>query len=195
MTTATPPEVPQRLMTVEEFAALPNDGRRLDLVRGVVVDRDEGAAEVSRPKYRHGVVAANLMILVGGFVKAQKLGQVATESGFIVARNPDTLRGPDFAFVPNERALAEGDRDCYFPGAPDLAVEIVSPNDTLEEARALIDEYFAAGARMVWVIHPLFKAVEVHRPNGTVSVLRANDTLDGEDVLPGFTTLVSALFE
>jgi Uma2 family endonuclease len=182
-------------MTAEEFGQLPDDGRRLELVHGVVIDVDGGPPQMSRPKQLHGVVAANLMILVGGYIKSHGLGRTTTEAGFILARNPDIVRGPDFAFIANERALPRDDLNRYYPGAPDLAVEIVSPNDTADETRALIDEYLAAGAQAVWIVYPLFETIEVHRPNGTISVLRSTDTLDGEDVLPGFSTLVSIVFE
>jgi Uma2 family endonuclease len=192
--TPEPPETAQQLMTAEEFAQLPNDGRRLELVHGVVVDMDEGTP-MSRPKQLHGIVAANLMIFVGGYIKNHRLGQLTTEAGFILARDPDVVRGPDFAFVRNERALLKSDRNRYYSGAPDLAAEIVSPNDTAEQTRALIDEYMAAGAQAVWIVYPLFETVEVHRPNGTASVLRSADTLDGEDVLPSFSLPVAALFE
>jgi Uma2 family endonuclease len=186
--TPEPAEAVQRLMTAEEFAQLPDDGRRLELVNGVVV-------EMSRPKPRHGRVAALLITKVGSFVEENNLGVVFSESGFVIGRDPDNIRGPDLAFVAASRAPADAALDKYLEGAPDLAVEIVSPNDKAEDVRGLIDEYFAAGARLVWIVYPGFKTIEVHHASGTADLRRTTDTLDGEDVLPGFSLPVAALFE
>jgi Uma2 family endonuclease len=134
-------------------------------------------------------------MVVGGYVRSQRLGSVVTESGFILAHNPDLVRGPDMAFVGTERMLPKGSRGTYFDGGPDLAVEIVSPNDTAIEVRELINEYLAAGTRLIWVIYPVIETIEVHRPGNVVTVLHAGDELDGEDVLPGFRTPVSELFD
>jgi Uma2 family endonuclease len=175
------------LLTSDDLAQLPADvGYELD--RGVLV-------EMSRPKPRHGLIATNLILLIGSFVKTNRLGRVFTESGFILARNPDIVRGPDLAFMHANRAPNDADLDRYIDGGPDLAVEIVSPNDMAEDVRRLIDEYLQAGAQAVWIIYPAFKTVEIHRANGSMSVLRASDMLVGEATLPGFSTPVSALFD
>ena len=175
------------LLTTADLAALPEDGTRHDLVEGELV-------EVSRPKYRHGRVQGRLGALVGHFIYTHNLGDAITEAGFILDHNPDIVRGPDFAFVAAARTLPYDDQDRYFEGAPDLVVEIVSPNDMAIEVRERIDHYFTAGCRLIWIIHPLFKTIEVHRPNNTVSVLRENDILDGEAVISGLRIPVADLF-
>jgi Uma2 family endonuclease len=188
MTTAKtydPPAVP---LTAENLAQIGDDELRHELVEGAIV-------EMSRPKPRHGRVAVRLICLIDSHVEAQQLGDVFTEAGFILARNPDTVRGPDIAFVAAERGLQESDLDEYIDGAPDLAVEIVSPNDNAVDLRELIDLYFTAGARLVWVVYPMFRTIEVYRSDNSATVLRADDELDGETVLAGFSTPVRALFD
>jgi Uma2 family endonuclease len=175
-------------LSAEDLARVPDDGMLHDLVEGVLV-------EMSRPKPRHGRVATKLIRLIGNYAEAQQLGEVFTESGFILSHNPDTVRGPDVAFLAAARAPQDNNLDEYIDGAPDLAVEIVSPNDNAVDLRELIDLYLAAGARLVWVVYPMFKTVEVYRADDTVVLLRAKDSLDGENVLPGFTAPVKELFE
>ncbi|NJO82867.1 MAG: Uma2 family endonuclease [Blastochloris sp.] len=150
---------------------------------------------MSRPKPRHGAIAATLTVLIGSHVRSKTLGRIFIESGFVLARDPDVVRGPDFAFVAADRAPQGTQLDEYLNGAPDLAVEVVSPNDIATDIRRLINLYFAAGARLVWIVYPEFMLVEVHRADNTISVLHVDDELDGEDVLPGFRTPVRALFE
>ena len=175
------------VVTAAELAALPEDDIRHDLVEGELI-------EMSRPKPRHGYVAANLSAIVGAYVRANTLGRCFTESGFVLAHAPDIVRGPDFAFVAAQRNLADSELDDYIEGAPDFVVEIVSPNDMAVEVRERLDQYFAAGARLIWVIYPLFKTVEVYRADQTATVLRASDELGGEDVLPGLRVPVEELF-
>lgn len=173
--------------TTADLAALPEDETHHDLVEGELI-------EMSRPKPRHGRVAARLAVLVGQHVLANKLGDVFTESGFVLAHDPDIVRGPDFAFVAADRNLADSDLDDYIEGAPDLVVEIVSPNDMAIEVRERLNQYFAAGARLIWVIYPVFKTIEVYRADKTATVLGSGDELGGEDVLPGLRLLVNEVF-
>lgn len=133
--------------------------------------------------------------IVASSIFTHRLGDALSEAGFRLTRDPDTVRGPDLAFVAHARALPYVEQDQYFDGAPDLAVEIVSPNDTAAEIRALVDQYLAVGALLVWGVYAMFRTVEVHRPNGTVTMLRATDALDGEGMLPGFRAPVSSLFD
>lgn len=175
-------------MTADDLARIPDDGTRHELVDGVLI-------EMSRPKLDHGCIAANVIMIVGGYIRAQRLGSVVTESGFVLARNPDIVRGPDMAFIAANRMLPTAERERYFDGGPDLVVEVISPNDTAIEVRELISEYLAAGAQLVWVMYPMLKTIEVHRPGNIVTVLHADDDLDGETVLPGFRVPVRELFE
>ncbi len=116
------------------------------------------------------------------------------ESGFLLASQPDTVRGPDISFAAAERVPSEGLPEGFFPGAPDLAVEIVSPGDTDVEVQDKVMDYLTHGTRRVWVVRPRQQTVTVHRPDGTARLLQGKDVLDGEDVVPGFTFLLQELF-
>jgi Uma2 family endonuclease len=129
------------------------------------------------------------------YVQAHDLGEVfAAETGFKLAANPDTVRAPDVAFVRRERADEVGDTDGYWPGAPDLAVEVISPGDLYTEVEETVLAWLEAGTRMVIVLNPRRRTAQVYRSPNQVRVLLEGDTLDGEDVVPGWTLPVAALF-
>ncbi|GAB4545722.1 MAG: hypothetical protein OHK0023_04440 [Anaerolineae bacterium] len=126
------------------------------------------------------------------FVEAHDLGEVMTESGFLLATDPDTVRAPDVAFVARARIPAtHGD---YYAFAPDLAVEVVSPANTDTEMAEKIAQYFAAGAQQVWVIYPKARVIYVYRSAKDVTILDMNDTLEGGDLLRGFAVRVRDIF-
>ncbi len=137
----------QTIWTDEAFMALPEDGHRYELVNGELVDVGNSGME-------HGYIASNLMIFLGGFVRSHKLG-VMCDSSTAFAMKAGNKRSTDISFIAKERLqgikrLPKG----YFQGSPDLAVEILSPNNTVEEIHDKIVEYFENGSRLVWVIHP-----------------------------------------
>jgi len=170
----------KRLVTAEELLHLPDDGLRRELVYGEVI-------EMTPAGFPHGAVAARLVLRLAGFVEERGLGAVLTaDPGFVLRRDPDVVRAPDAAFVSKERLPAEP-IEGFFPGAPDLAVEVVSPSETSAEIEAKVAEYLAAGARLVWVVYPTLDKVRVWRSPTDTTVLGLDDPLDGEDVLPGFT--------
>jgi Uma2 family endonuclease len=175
-------------MTAEDFAALP-ESRCAELVRGEVV-------QVSPANSRHGDIAGNLVILLKRFVREHGLGAVLVEGGFIVARDPDTVRGPDVAFV--RRARLQGERlpETFFPGPPDLAIEIVSPGDKAVEVQEKVSEYLAAGTEEVWVAYPKPQLVQVFTgpAPGAARVLAASDTLE-TPLLVGLALRVADIFE
>ena len=143
----------------------------------------------------HGGVTHRLAVFLSVHVDANHLGRVfAAETGFRLSRSPDTVRGVDVAFVRADRIPPGGPPAGFFEGPPDLAVEVVSPGDTLQEVEDKVDDYLAAGARMVWVVNPRRRTVTVHRPGANPVVLRETDTLDGQDVVPGFRCAVGAIF-
>ncbi len=116
-------------MTVGELLALPDDGKRHELVEGELREMPPAGA-------RHGDAAAALTILLGQHVRAHRLGRVlAAETGFRISRNPDTVRAPDISFVSRERVPPDGPPEGYWELAPDLAVEVVSPNNTAAEVQ------------------------------------------------------------
>ena len=119
--------------------------------------------------------------------RGNSLGVVLTEGGFLLSRNPDTVRGPDVSFVRADRFNAEEAGRGYFRGAPDLAIEILSPSNRPGETHAKVADYLAAGTRLVWVIDPMQQIVSVYRSLLSPRRIAADGVLDGEDVLPEFS--------
>ena len=174
-------------MTAAELERLPRDGWRYELRKGEL-RRMPPAGE---PHGRHG---NKLNALLSIHVLQNHLGVVySLETGFRLESDPDTLYAPDIAFITRDRVPTE-DRPGFFPGAPDLAVEVVSPSDTAEEVREKVDDYLRLGTRIVWVVYPRTKRVAVYRAEGLVRELAGDDVLDGEDVVPGFTCRVADIF-
>ena len=152
----------------------------------------EKLTELCGDEYRLFNLAAPLSV----YVKSNRLGTiVAAETGFVIARDPDTVRAPDIGFIAKSRMPASGRPIKFWVGAPDLAVETMSPWDTVFEVDEKVQEWIAAGTRMVWVVNPRQKTVQILRSNTTVRVLSVNDRLDGEDVVPGFSIAVAEIFE
>lgn len=180
--------VQEKLLTAEEFAQLPYDGKKYDLVEGVLI-------EVCRPNIAHGKLQAEFAYLLKSYVKSHLIGDVVTETGHILARNPDTVRGPDVAFMSKSR-LGHDDQSGFYSKGPDLTVEIVSPSDLASELNAKIRQYFRAGTRLVWLVYPVTQEVHVYDGSHTnVKILDNTNVLDGSDVLPGFTLQLSELFQ
>lgn len=143
----------------------------------------------------HGHIAATIATALRSFVREHRLGRVfAAETRFILAEDPPTGRGPDAAFVATSRIPPEGIPKGFWPGAPDLAVEVVSPSNTVQQFRDKVADYLAAGTRLVWVIEPGSRSVAIHRPGHPTVVSTTTDVLDGENVLPGFRLPVRELF-
>jgi Uma2 family endonuclease len=124
-----------------------------------------------------------------------RLGEVFEgETGFLLAREPDTVRAPDIAFVAAERIATAERQKGFWVGAPDLAVEVVSPGDTQREIDEKVMAWLDAGARLVWVVNPTWRTVTIYRSRRKIRVLTEDDELSGEDVVPGFRCPVGAVF-
>lgn len=174
------------LMTAEELLRLNLPNKRTELVRGVLIVREPAG-------YQHGDVAMRLAAAIFAHVETYKLGRVfAAETGFTLRRNPDTVRAPDVAFISNERLPDPRPRG-FAELAPDLAVEVLSPDDRPGEVLAKVGDWLNAGARLVWVVDPTRVIARVYRADGSESILGATDALRGEDVLPGFEYPLSAI--
>ena len=174
------------LMTAEELLRLNLPDKRTELVRGRLIVREPAG-------YRHGDAAASLLIAIGSFLKTNRLGRVfAAETGFTLARNPDTVRAPDVAFIRNERLLDPPPRG-FAEMAPDLAVEVLSPDDRPGEVLAKVSDWLKAGTQLVWVVDPVRNTARVYRAGGTEAVLSGADPLDGEQVIPGFSAPLNEL--
>ena len=182
---STPLRAQQTLMTAEEYAQLPDDGKRYELVRGVLV-------EMSHPQSHHGIVQGQVTFLLKLWTRDHRTGVVVTETGHVVERGPDTVRGPDVAFVRNGRLDLR--KTSWVEGGPDLAVEIRSPGDRKGEIDERVADYLRAGTPLVWIVDPAKRTVTVRRPGARDEVLRGNDEVSGGDVLPGFTVTVREVF-
>jgi Uma2 family endonuclease len=176
--------IPSGLITAEELLHLSIPDKRAELVRGVLVVREP-------PGGRHGRIAMNLGVELANHVRTRALGVVyAAGTGFTLARDPDTVRARDVAFVRRERLPTP--EPVGFPDlAPDLVVEILSPGDRPGGLLAKIADWLSAGTRLVWVIDPERRQARVYRRDGTERIVAADETLDGEDVVPGFSCLLS----
>jgi Uma2 family endonuclease len=179
----------QANMTADDLWRKPDDGLRHELVRGELTMMTPAGG-------LHGDIAGAVFLALAAHVKAKKLGKVlAAETGFIISRDPDTVRAPDAAFIAKEHVPAGGLPDGFIPFAPDIAVEVLSPSDTLLDVEEKIGQWLQAGTTLVWVVNPRGRTVTVHRTGRDPRVLRENDLLGGEDVCPGFSVKVSELFE
>ena len=168
------------LLTADEYSRAPDDGLRHTLQAGLLIAEPQ-------PFPRHAQIQARLAHVLTEFVDARGLGVVLTDGGFLLSRNPDTVRGPDVSFVRADRFNAEEAGRGYFRGAPDLAIEILSPSNRPGETHAKVADYLAAGARLVWVIDPAQRIVSVYRSLLSPRRIAADGVLNGEDVLPGFS--------
>lgn len=174
--------------TADELLRMLDDGLRHELVRGEL-------RTMTPPGAEHGRVAATVGILLG--VHARQTGSgvtMAAETGFVLARDPDTVRAPDAAFVAKERAEAVGRTAKYWPEAPAFVVEVVSPDDTFHEVQEKALEWLAAGAIAVLVLDPPKRTATVYRRQGDAHVHGDGDTLDLSDAVPSFRVAVADLF-
>jgi Uma2 family endonuclease len=178
------------LITAEQFFDLPEptDGSKQELVRGEVVT-------MPNPGFEHGEVQLQVGFLIKSFLKANPIGRAVTESGTVTERKPDTVRGPDVSFYSAAR-LPLGQRvQKYHTEVPDLCAEVVSPSNSLRKLKDKAKEYLFAGVRAVWIVDPEDRTVTIVTEPLESRVLEAGATLDGGDVLPGFSCKVAEFFE
>jgi len=177
----------RHLLTAKEFAALPFGDMRYELVRGEIVTMPPAFED-------HGETSSRLEILLGHHILTNKLGKTYTaETGFLVGRDPDTVRAPDFAFIQQSRLPGSVSAPRWVPVMPDLVVEVISSGDRPAEIADKVTMWLDAGVRMVLVVMPGARTIEVHRPGQPFWTLRDGDTFDGDDVLPGFSAPISHL--
>ena len=176
------------VLTAEDLLWRPDDGCRCELIRGEL-------RQMTPSGPVHGRVTVRLTWRLARHVEENGLGEVfAAETGFLLSTDPDTVRAPDIAFVRRERVAEMGDVEGYWPAAPDLVVEVISPGDayTAVEEKAL--EWLAAGTRMVVAVDPRTRTATVYRSRTDIAILAADDVLDGSDVVPGWSVPVGDLF-
>lgn len=147
------------------------------------------------PGARHGRVALNVGALLHAHARATETGVAfAAETGFLIRRDPDTVRAPDAAFVARQRAEAVGDPERYWPGAPDFAAEVVSPADSFAEVEAKALGWLDAGTKLVLVVDPERRTATAYRSSDDVHVHSGDDTLDLSDAVPGWRLALPELF-
>jgi Uma2 family endonuclease len=177
-----------RLMTADELLTLPRGRFRYELIKGELITMSPGGGE-------HGAIMANLTGLLYQHVRANKLGTIfGAETGFKLESDPDTVRAPDVSFVRRARIEREGIAKAYPVGSPDLAVEVLSPDDSPRKVEKKTGDWLAGGAREVWNVNPKQRTVTVHRSTADATVLSENDELDGGALVPGFRCRVSEIF-
>lgn len=176
------------LVTAEDLLRMPDDGMRYELVGGEL-------RKMAPAGHIHGKVAMNISTPLDQYVRAHHLGTVyAAETGFKLASNPDTVRAPDAAFIRRQRVEEVGDIEGYWPGGPDLVVEVISPSDTYSEVEEKVLEWLEAGAHMVVVVNPRRRVATVYRSLTDIAILRETDVLEGGDVVPGWVMPLSEVF-
>lgn len=174
------------LVTAEQLVAMGRAGYAFELVDGRMVS-------MNPPNHPHGEVAVTIATAMKIFVRANGLGRVVAESGYILKSDPDTVRGPDVSFVRAGRAGYPPPHG-FFRGAPDLAVEVRSPDDSMAGLLAKGAEYLSAGAQLVWIVDPEDRTVRVLRRGDELRMLFEGDALDGGAVLPEFTMPIAEIF-
>jgi Uma2 family endonuclease len=174
------------LITAEELLKM-GEMKRWELVKGELI-------QMAPAGYGHGRISLKIGRLLGNFAEERNLGVVcAAETGVITSRNPDTVRAPDAMFISNERLSDDIDPEHFLSIPPDLAVEVIFPSERWSEIEEKVEEYIKTGVRLIWLIDPRTRTVHVHRPPNEVRILKEDDTLTGEDVLPEFSVSIKAL--
>jgi Uma2 family endonuclease len=178
----------QTLLTADDYSRTPDDGLRHALQAGLLIAEPQ-------PFPRHAQIQARLTRVLAEFVDSRGLGVVLTEGGFLLSRNPDTVRAPDVSFVRAARFDVEEAERGYFRGAPDLAIEILSPSNRPGDTHAKVADYLASGATLVWVIDPVHQLADVYRSLLSPRRVAGDGVLEGEDVLPEFSVPIAEILK
>jgi Uma2 family endonuclease len=173
-------------ITLADLERLPDDCNKYEVSEGELI--------VMPPvKSLHTLVALTVLETLQTYLKQQSIGRAIPEAGYLLSRNPLTVRQPDVSVLSNER-IASTSEDKYFEGSPELAVEVVSPSDSAQDLETKVEQYLRFGSKQVWIVYPKKKRVHVFRPNAGPAILDESQMLEGGNVLPGFSVKVSDLF-
>ena len=177
---------PPTTMTADDLIERRIPDKHVELVRGVLMVRE-------LPGYTHGRITAALGFQLGAHIDQTGANLVLlAETGFKLARDPDTVRGPDLAILRRERLPVPEPRG-FMELSPDLVIEVLSPGDRPGEVLAKVADWLSAGTTLVWVIDPTRRVARIYRHDGTEQIVSADEALDGEDVVPGFSCLLHAV--
>lgn len=177
----------QTLMTQEQLLDLPSDGMRHELIKGELTTMTPAGTE-------HGKIALWISRILATHIAVNALGDTfVAETGFLIESDPDTVRAPDFAFIAAARLQSPTPKG-FFHGAPDLAIEVLSPSDRIIEVEDKIQQWLTAGCRQVWIVSPTRQTITIHQNSAQPQVLHPNDDIQSPDLLPGFRVKVKDLF-
>jgi Uma2 family endonuclease len=175
-------------MTADELMQLPRDGFRYELINGEL-------EKMPPPGHPHGRITLRLSIPLGQFVWDHGLGEVfAADTGFKLSANPDTVLAPDLAFITKQRFDEGREIEGYWPGPPDLAVEVLGPGDRPGQVNKKISRWFSFGTKQVWIVDPKHETVTVYRSASNTEMFSGSDYLESQDLLPGFRISVDQIF-
>jgi Uma2 family endonuclease len=179
----------QNIITAKELLTIPDDGCRYELVKGQLI-------KMSPSGHKHGKIAMRFTWRLARYVEEKGLGVVyAAETGFLLSCNPDTVRAPDAAFVSQKRLKEPGNIEGFFPGAPDIAVEVISPHDSYSKMHEKVIDWLTAGCLLVILIDPYKRSVTLCRSLKDIAILSSNETLDCGDIIPGWSLHIDELFD
>jgi len=178
--------------TAEELLRISRElkmrGKRCELVSGELRIMSLGG-------WRHGGTIGRLHFKIGSFILNKQLGEVfGAETGFLLSRDPDTVRAPDFAFISQANLPESNPEETFWPGPPDFAIEVLSPGDNMRDVDEEIQAWLTAGVKLLWVVDPALQTVTEYRSATDVTIYTAGDNIDSIDILPGFSLEVSRIF-
>jgi len=177
-------------LTAQDLLRFGDDGVRRELVNGRIIEMPPAGGI-------HGKIVSILVWFMVEYVRHTGTGEIVSgDTGFVlhVPGDPERVRAPDIGFISRSRLAEGGMPESFISGAPDLAVEVLSPSEASVDVQQKVRDYFDAGARLVWLIAPQARTVTVYRADGSARLLRDQDALDGEDVLPGFSIPLAEVF-
>jgi Uma2 family endonuclease len=178
--------VSQAPLTLEQFAQLPGDDARHEMDAGTLIT-------LPPAKSLHALIALTVLEALQSYLRASAVSRAIPEAGYVLSRDPLTIRQPDVSVLSKAR-IAATNADSYFEGAPDLAVEVVSPSDSAQELESKVGQYLQAGAKQVWVLYPKTRNIHLFSAGAPVRILDENQVLEGGELLPGFSVRVADLF-
>lgn len=192
------PLAPPRLMTAEEFLALPDDGVERWLIAGQLREKSPETPGMTYRNRTHSKVESNIVYFLEHWLRQQTppRGEVYSgEAGCRIRQNPDTIVGIDVVYAGADLAALDSPDTTLLDGVPTLVVEILSPNDTVEQVEEKVADYLDAGVSLVWIVHPRFQTVTVHRPDSEPVLFNRHQDITAEPHLPGFKVRVADYFE
>jgi Uma2 family endonuclease len=176
-----------RIYTQDDLLHLPQRAGKTELVAGEF-------RTMSPPNFYHGYTASRIVHYLQSVVIPNNLGVVCVETGYVLSKNPDTVRLPDVSFIKAARLADLVNREGYIHGPPDLAIEVLSPDDSFADMSEKVEQYLSSGTSLVWVLDPRKKTVMIFAPQRPVQTLTAEDSIDAEGVIPGFSCKVELFF-